>query len=213
MGWPTHSSTLAYPPQSLTQVPAPTNKRSLESVLDNMVLIIRRGQNLRLINVVDTESLKNLALNEVTYPGLGHHGDGDCSHDLLDELWVGHTCNAALDTNVCGYTLEGHDGRGTSLFSNAGLGGILALAHDLERIGEGTYLLSIDNIHDHTTLQHTGETGLDVEVGTGSTLDRAIDGEFGCHSVAYKVLVRGIRRDVNPRNDFSNSEKGYRYQR
>lgn len=57
----------------------------------------------------------------MTDTGLGHDGNSDGLHDLLDHAGVGHTCDATLDTDIGGDTLEGHDGSGTSLLSNASL--------------------------------------------------------------------------------------------
>lgn len=62
-----------------------------------------------------------LALNEVTDTGLGHDGDSNGLHDLLDHAGIGHASNATLDTDIGGNTLEGHDGGGTGLLSNASL--------------------------------------------------------------------------------------------
>lgn len=62
-----------------------------------------------------------LALNEVADTGLGHDGDSNGLHDLLDHAGVRHAGNATLDTDIGGDTLEGHDGGGTGLLSNASL--------------------------------------------------------------------------------------------
>jgi hypothetical protein len=62
-----------------------------------------------------------LALNEVADTGLGHDGDSNGLHDLLDHAGVRHTGDATLDTDIGGDTLEGHDGGGTGLLSNASL--------------------------------------------------------------------------------------------
>lgn len=62
-----------------------------------------------------------LALNKVADTGLGHDGDSNSLHDLLDHAGVRHAGNATLDTDIGGDTLEGHDGGGTSLLSNASL--------------------------------------------------------------------------------------------
>jgi hypothetical protein len=57
-----------------------------------------------------------LAFDKVSNSCLGHYGNGDRVHDLLDHLWVTHPGYAALRSNVCRDTLEGHDGRSTGLF-------------------------------------------------------------------------------------------------
>ena len=53
--------------------------------------------------------------------GLGHDGDSHGLHDALDHSRVGHASDATLNANVGGDTLEGHDGGGTGLFSDASL--------------------------------------------------------------------------------------------
>jgi len=40
------------------------------------------------IDVVDTDSLQDLGLDSVANSDLGHDGDRDGSHDLLDHAWV-----------------------------------------------------------------------------------------------------------------------------
>lgn len=57
----------------------------------------------------------------MTDTGLGHDGNSDSLHDLLDHAGVGHAGNTTLDTDIGGDTLEGHDGSGTGLLSNASL--------------------------------------------------------------------------------------------
>jgi hypothetical protein len=108
-----------------------------------------------------------LALNEVTDARLGHDGDGDSSHDLLDHLRVGHACHASLDADISRDALEGHDGAGAGLLGDAGL-------------------CCVDDVHDHAALQHTGQAGLDGEGVGGGAIGAvggggAEDGEFSCH--------------------------------
>lgn len=116
-----HGSTLGDTAQSLTEVAAAANEGSLESVLLDVVDGVGGGKDLGLIDVVDTNGLENLALDDVTDTGLGHDGDGDGVHDLLDHAGVRHAGNTAVLANVGGNTLESHDCAGTSLFGNAGL--------------------------------------------------------------------------------------------
>lgn len=80
-----------------------------------------------------------LALNEVTDSGLGHDGDGDGGHDVLDHLRVGHAGYAALDADIGGHALERHDGAGAGLLSDAGLGeGLLVSGIAWKGVGWGS---------------------------------------------------------------------------
>jgi hypothetical protein len=62
-----------------------------------------------------------LALNEVSNARLGHDGNGNGLHDLLDEFGVAHTRDAALGADIGGHALERHDGGGAGLFGDTGL--------------------------------------------------------------------------------------------
>jgi hypothetical protein len=42
------------------------------------------------------------------------------------------------------------------------------------------YLLGVDNVHDDSALEHTGQAGLDGEGGI-AILNGSVDGEFGGH--------------------------------
>ena len=55
-------------------------------MLIDMVILIRRGQNLGFINVIHSDSFQNLRLREMSDPALGHDGDGDRIHDRLHQL-------------------------------------------------------------------------------------------------------------------------------
>jgi hypothetical protein len=96
--------------------------------------------------------------------GLGHDGDGDCGHDVLDHPWVGHAGNAALDADIGGDTLQRHDGAGSGLLGDAGLWRGLSVAGlrwncRVGELGGGrreTHLLCVDDVHDDAALEHTG---------------------------------------------------------
>jgi len=118
-----HGSALGNTAQSLAEVTAAADEGNLVSVLLDVVDGIGGGKDLGFVDVVDTDGFKNLALDDVTDTGLGHDGDGDSVHDLLDHSGVGHAGNTTVLANVGGDTLEGHDGAGTSLFGDAGLSG------------------------------------------------------------------------------------------
>jgi hypothetical protein len=113
-----------------------------------------------------------LAFNEVSNASLGHDGNGNGLHDLLDHAGVGHAGDATLDADISGDTLESHDGGGTGLLSNTGLKKRtnMSVRCNYIEVCSRAYLLRIDDVHDHTTLQHLGQTGLDGEVIGGSVL-------------------------------------------
>ena len=82
--------------------------------------------------------LQDLGFGEVADAGLGHDGDGDGGHDLLDELGVGHAGDAAFGADHGGDALEGHDGDGAGFFGDAGL-------------------LDVHDVHDDAAFEHLGE--------------------------------------------------------
>jgi hypothetical protein len=84
--------------------------------------------------------------------GLGHHGDRDGVHDLLDLGGVGHASHAALGADVGGDPLERHDGHGAGVLGDLGL------------VGGG-------DVHDDAALEHLGQAGLHSE-GAGLPLQR-----------------------------------------
>lgn len=143
-----HGSTLSNTAKGFAQVAAAANEGSIEVALLDVALVVGRGQNLALVDVVDTKGLEDLAFDEVTDTGLGHDGNGDGGLDLFDDSRVGHAGNAAVLSDVSGDTLEGHDGASTGFLSNTGL-------------------LGVCHVHDDTALEHLSETGLDGEGGLG----------------------------------------------
>lgn len=54
------SSSLGYTTESFTEVASAANERDFEPVLVDVVLLISRGENLGLVNVVDSNCLQNL---------------------------------------------------------------------------------------------------------------------------------------------------------
>ena len=53
-------STFGYPPKSLSQIPCTAYKWYFERVFVHVVLFIRGGQDLRFINIIDTNLLEDL---------------------------------------------------------------------------------------------------------------------------------------------------------
>lgn len=165
-----HSSTLRDTTKSLTEILGTTNEGDLEVVLVDVVCLVSRGENLGLIDVIDTDSLENLGLDKVANSNLGHAWHGGGLLDLLDHSGVGHTGDATLDTDIGRDLLEGHDGTSTGILGD-------------------TSLPSVDDVHDDTTLEHLCKTGLDTEgtevgIALGS---RAVDtggGDAGAVAVS-----------------------------
>lgn len=42
----------------------------------------------------------DLALDEMADSGLGHNRDSDCCHDFPDHLWIRHSRNTALCSDI-----------------------------------------------------------------------------------------------------------------
>ena len=141
----------------------------------------------------------DLALDEVTDSGFGHDRDRNCSHDLLDHLWIGHSCNAALCSNICRNTLlllarsrveklkvianlQCHNCHGSGIFCYASLRRthISYQFATARRLWKETNLLGIDNIHDDSALQHLCEAGL-LDEGGGSIVAIGVLGGRGRH--------------------------------
>jgi hypothetical protein len=133
-------------------------------VLVDVVVLVGRGEDLGLVDVVDAERLEDLCLDEVADAGLGHHRDRHGVHDPRDHLRVGHARDAAGLADVGWDTLERHHGDGASVLG------------DLRLLGS-------DDVHDDPALEHLGETLLG-RPGGGS------DGHLSCGF----LMVRAARR-------------------
>ena len=164
--------------ESLAKVTATADEGGGEGVFFHMVGMVGGCENFGFVDIVDPEGFKDLhtgesavgfcfedglsglggcdylAFDEVSYSCFGHDGDRDGFHDLFDHLWVGHTGYTALGSNVCGDTLEGHDGAGAGFFCYSCLTVVSEEPRRLREIGWAAYLFSIDNIHNHAPLQH-----------------------------------------------------------
>ncbi len=145
-----HAGAFGDAAERLAEVGCAAHERRGEGELVDVVLFVGRGQDLGLVDVVDLECLENLGFDEVTDAGLGHHRNGDGFLDALDHFGIAHASDAAVYTDVGGYTFEGHDRSRTGVFGNLGL-------------------LRVDNVHDHAALEHLCKATLDL-VGAGLTV-------------------------------------------
>ena len=136
-----HGSTFVDAAQSLTQVGRTTDERHGEVELVDVVRVIGRGQNLGLVNEVNTEGLQNLCLNKVADTGFGHNRNGDGIDNALDHVRVGHTRHATLCANIGGDTLQRHHGSCAGILSDLGL-------------------LRSNDVHNDAALHHLSETAL-----------------------------------------------------
>ena len=66
---------LGYPPQGFTQIASAADEGNLESMLPDVVLVIRWSENFALIDVVHFERFEHLRFGEMPDAHLGHHGN------------------------------------------------------------------------------------------------------------------------------------------
>ena len=107
-------------------------------MLVDVVRLVGRGEDLRLVDVVDAERLEDLGLDEMADPGLGHDRDRDRLHDPVDHRRVAHPGDATGGADVGRHALEGHHGDGAGVLGDLGL------------VGR-------DDVHDDAALEHLGE--------------------------------------------------------
>ncbi|KAF4352118.1 hypothetical protein G4B88_015028 [Cannabis sativa] len=133
-----HGRALANTAEGLTEVAAAADEGDPEVVLVDVIFLVGEGEDLALVDVVDSDGLEDLGLDEVADSCLGHNRNGHSLLDFLDELWVTHSGDASLGTNVSRNTLQGHDGARTSLLGDAGL-------------------LGVHHVHDNSATEHLGK--------------------------------------------------------
>ena len=130
-----HGRPLRDPAQRLPQIARAADERHRKGVLVDVILLVRRCEDLALIDVVDAERLQDLRLDEVPDARLCHHGDRDGSHDLLDEGGVAHARHSSRRADVRRHPLQRHDGHGSRLLG------------DPRMIGG-------HHVHDHPAFEH-----------------------------------------------------------
>src|SRR5215207_4900449 len=130
---PYHGRPLADAPQRLSEVRCTAYEGHVEDGLVYVMLLVGRGQDLRLIYVVDFEGLQDLGLHEVPDARLRHYGYGVGLLDLDDLLGVAHPRDPAVGPYISGHPLQGHDGHSPRFLGDPGL-------------------LSVDDVHDDPAL-------------------------------------------------------------
>ena len=151
--WRTASTMLPVPASPLVRIMAapsamrrsasprsrqPHTNGTLNCVLVDVVDLVGRREDFRLVDVVDAQRLEHLRLDEVADARLGHHRDGHRVHDPDDHRRVAHARDAAGGANVGRHALERHHGDGTGILGDL-------------------CLLGRDDVHDHAALEHLGQ--------------------------------------------------------
>src|SRR5215217_2683736 len=121
---PYHGRPLTDTPQRLSEVRCTAYEGHVEDGLVYVMLLVGRGQDLRLIYVVDFEGLQDLGLHEVPDARLRHYGYGDGLLDLDDLLGVAHPRDPAVGPYISGHPLQGHDGHSPRFLGDPGLLGV-----------------------------------------------------------------------------------------
>ena len=111
-----------------------------------MVLFVRRGQHLGLVNVIHTQLFENARLHKMPNAALGHHRNGHGIHDSANHLRIGHPRHATLGANLRRHALQRHHSNRASILSNLGL-------------------LDGDHIHNDAALQHFCKADLEARAG------------------------------------------------
>ena len=142
---PDHRRTLADAPQRLAEIGRPAHERHGEFPLVDVVGVVGRRQHLRLVDVVDTQTLQDLGLDEVSDARFGHHRDGDRVDDALDHVGVAHPRHPTLGSDIGGHPFQRHHRDGAGAFGDSGLFGG-------------------DDVHDDAALEHFGHAALDRAV-------------------------------------------------
>src|SRR5690554_4231959 len=86
--------------QGFSQISCPTDKWYFKFCFINMIPIVRRCQNLALIDVINPQSFQDLRLNKMAYSGFSHHWNGNGLHNLQNNLWIRHSGHTALSPYI-----------------------------------------------------------------------------------------------------------------
>lgn len=113
-------------------------ERNVELRLVYVVLVVSRGKNFALVDVVDLDSLEYLSFCKMTDSALRHYRYRHCFLNALDHLRVAHSRYASGCADIRRNALQRHDCAGSG-----GLGDT--------RLLRGCY------VHYYAALQHLGE--------------------------------------------------------
>ena len=130
-----HRSALLNAAQRLAEVLRAAHERHVEFALVDVVDVIRGGEHLRLVDVINLNGLQNTRLGNVADTHLRHHRNRHGLLNALDHRRVAHTAYATGGADVSRNALQRHDGARAGIFGNA-------------------CLLGCGHIHDHTALEH-----------------------------------------------------------
>ena len=109
-----------------------------------MEAVVGGGQHFALVDIVDAEGFKDAGFDDVPDARLGHDRDGHGVHDAQDDGRIGHAGDAPGLADIGGDALKRHDGARARFLC------------DFCLLGGG-------DVHDDATLQHFGQTGLELE--------------------------------------------------
>jgi len=137
-----HAGPLGDAPQRFAQVGGAAHERHRERPLVDVMCLVRGGQHLRLVDVVDIEGFEHLGLAEVADPGLGHDRNRHGRLDALDHRRVAHAGHTAVTADVGRHAFERHHGDRAGILRDLGL-------------------LGRDDIHDDAAPEHVGKPALD----------------------------------------------------
>src|SRR5215813_10096767 len=136
-----HGGSFADSSQRFAEISGTANKRHLEWLFVDVMLLVGGGQDLALIDEIHAQRFEDLGFDKMADADFCHHGNSNCGHDFSNSFWRGHSSNAAFGPDVGGHSLECHDR------NSAGFLGYQRL-------------LGSSNVHYHATLEHFGQTGL-----------------------------------------------------
>lgn len=124
-------------PQGLSEVARAAHEGHGERGLVDMVDVVGRAQDLRLVYVVYLDGLQDLRFGEMPNAALRHDGNAHGVLDSANHGGIAHTADASRRPDVCRDALEGHDRAGPGFLGDERL------------LGRG-------HVHDDATFEHLG---------------------------------------------------------